>query len=78
MHLWVKLKEKLKGNLFFQALPFAFLISALTFIGLFGGFTLGKGWGGSVGGFALAALFSFLGFFLGLLASYVLMKRKYE
>ena len=78
MQLWVKLKEKLKGNIFFQALPFAFLIAALTFLGILVGFALGKGWEGSVTGFALALFLSFLGFFIGLLISYTIVKRKYE
>lgn len=78
MHLWLKLKGKFKGNLFFQALPFAFLIAALTFLGLFFGFTVGKRFEGNIASFALAFLLSFLGFFLGLLISYALMKWKYE
>lgn len=78
MQIWVKLKEKLKGNIFFQALPYALLISVLTILGLFGGFTLGKGFGGSVASFALALALSFLGFFLGLFISYTLVKLKYE
>ncbi len=78
MQLWKKIKEKLKGNIFFQALPFALLIAGLTFLGLFGGFTLGKGLKSSVTGFALAFLLSFLGFFLGLLISYAVVKLRYE
>jgi hypothetical protein len=78
MQLWVKLKEKLKGNIFFQALPFAFLIAALTFLGLFGGFMLGERFEGSIPRFALAFVLSFLGFFLGLLVSYTIAKLKYE
>jgi hypothetical protein len=77
MHLWAKLKEKLKGNIFLQALPFAFLIAALTGLGLFGGFMLGNRFESSIPSFALAFVLSFLGFFLGLLISYAFMKLKY-
>ncbi len=77
MQLWVKMKEKLKGNIFFQALPFAFLISTLTFLGLFGGYALGKGLESSAAGFVLSVSFSFLGFFAGLLISYTIVKIKY-
>ena len=78
MQLWVKLKEKLKGNIFFQALPFAFLIAALTFIGLFGGFMFGKRFESGISSFAFAFVLSFLGFFIGLLLSYTLLRLKYE
>lgn len=64
--------------IFFRALPYALLISILTFLGLFGGFTLGKALESSVAGFALALSLSFLGFFLGLFISYTLVKRKCE
>ncbi len=64
-------------NIFFHALPYAILISALTVLGLFGGFELGKGSGGSIAGFAFSFFFAFLGFFLGLLISYHLVKEKY-
>ena len=74
MHGWVKLKEKVKGNIFFRALPFALLIAALTIIGLFGGFTLGKSWGGNVLGFVLASLLSLLGFSIAFGVSYMILK----
>jgi hypothetical protein len=73
----VKIKEKFKGNIFFQALPFALLISALTIIGLFGGFAVGKGLGSSIAGFVFSFSFSLLGFFLGLFFSYLIVKVKY-
>jgi hypothetical protein len=78
MQLWVKLKEKFKGNIFFRALPFAFLIAALTFMGLFGGFMLGKRFESSISSFVLAFVLSFLGFFIGLFISYTIAKLKYE
>lgn len=78
MQLWDKLKEKLKGNLFFQALPFALLMVAFTFSGLVGGFLLGKRIGGSTASFVLALILSMLGFFLGLFLSYALVRIKYE
>ena len=73
----VKMKEELKGNVFFHALPYAILISALTIVGLFGGFALGKGLRSSIASFAFSLSFSFLGFFLGLFLSYLVVKRKY-
>lgn len=72
------MKGKLKGNLFLQALPFAFLIAVLTFLGLFLGFTFGERFEGNIASFALAFLLSFLGFVFGLLISYAFMKLKYE
>ena len=78
MQFWVKLKENFKGNIFFQALPFAFLIATLTVLGLFGGFTLGKRFESGVSSFALAFVLSFLGFFIGLFISYTIAKLKYE
>ncbi len=76
--LFEKIKGKLRSNIFFQALPFAILISALTIIGLFGGYALGKGLGNSIVGFAFSLSFSLLGFFFGLFISYlVVMKEKY-
>jgi hypothetical protein len=77
MHLWAELKEKLKGNIFFQALPFAFLIAALTILGLFGGFILGKRFESSIPSFALAFVLSFLGFSIGLIISYTITRLKY-
>ncbi len=71
------MKEKLKNNVFLQALPYTLLISALTILGLFGGFELGKGSGNSITGFAFSLFFSFFGFFLGLLVSYLIVKVKY-
>jgi hypothetical protein len=78
MRLWDKLKEKLKGNIFFQALPFALLIAAFTFFGLLGGFLLGERIGGSTASFALALILSLLGFILGLFLSYAVVRLKYE
>jgi len=78
MHGWVNLKEKIKGNIFFRALPFALLIAALTITGLFGGFTLGKSWAGNSAGFAFAAVLSLLGFFIGFGLSYLVLKQKYD
>lgn len=71
----VKIKEK--GNFFFHALPYAILISALTIVGLFGGFAVGKGFGSSMAGFAFSLFFSLLGFFFGLFISYLIVKEKY-
>ncbi|MGB2727628.1 MAG: hypothetical protein WBD09_04015 [Halobacteriota archaeon] len=73
----IRIKEKFKGNLFFHAFPYAIFISALTTVGLFGGFALGKGLGVSVASFAFSISFSFLGFFLGLLISYLIVMEKY-
>ncbi|KAF5428344.1 hypothetical protein C5S39_11685 [Candidatus Methanophagaceae archaeon] len=73
----VKLKEGLKGNILFVALPYTILISALTIIGLFGGFTLGNRLGSSIVGFSFSFLFTSLGFFLGVLITYLLVKKKY-
>ncbi len=73
----VKIKEGLKGNIFFIALPYTILISALTITGLFGGFALGNRLGSSIAVFPLSLFFSSLGFFLGFLISYHLVKEKY-
>ncbi len=67
-------RGKFRTNILLQALPYAFLISALTILGLFGGFALGKGLGSSIAGFVFSLSFSFLGFFLGLLISYFIVK----
>ena len=73
----VKRKKGIKDNIFFIALPFTILISVLTIIGLFGGFALGNKLGGSIVGFSFSFLFSSLGFFFGVLITYLLVKRKY-
>jgi len=73
----VKIKEELKGNIFFIALPYTILISALTITGLFGGFVLGNRLGSSIAGFSLSLSFSYLGFFLGFLIFYLIVKEKY-
>jgi Zn-dependent protease with chaperone function len=75
--LFEKIKEKLRSNIFFHSLPYAILISALTIIGLFGGFAVGKGLGSSIAGFVFSLFFSLLGFFLGLFISYFIVKVKY-
>lgn len=74
---WVKINGMFRSNIFFHAIPYAILISAFTILGLFGGFELGKGSGSSIAGFAFSLFFSFLGFFLGLLISYHIVKVKY-
>ncbi|MCK4731754.1 MAG: hypothetical protein KAT65_04770 [Methanophagales archaeon] len=73
----VKIKEGLKGNIFFIALPYTILISALTITGLFGGFAVGREFGSSMVGFAFSLFFSSLGYFLGFLISYLIVKDKY-
>ncbi|RLG34604.1 hypothetical protein DRN97_02050 [Methanosarcinales archaeon] len=73
----IKIKERIKGNIFFVALPYTILISGLTIIGLFGGFAFGRELGSSITGFAFSLFFSFLGFFLGFLISYLIVKEKY-
>lgn len=75
---WRKLKEKIKRNIFLQALPYALLISSLTALGLFGGFFIGKGFNGSVSGFLFSLFFSFIGFFSGIAISYIIVKVKYQ
>ena len=73
----VKIKEELKGNIFFIAFPYTILISVLTITGLFGGFALGNRLESSIAVFFLSLFFSFLGFFLGFLISYLIVKEKY-
>ena len=75
--LFGKIKEKFRTNIFFNALPFAILISMFTITGLFGGFMLGKGLGSSIASFAFSLSFSLFGFFLGLLLSYLIVNVKY-
>ena len=75
--LFGKIREKFGANVLLRALPYTLLISALTIVGLFGGFALGKGLGSSIASFAFSLSFSFLGFFLGLFLSYLIVKRKY-
>ena len=72
--LFGAIRGKFGSNILLQALPYAFLISALTILGLFGGFALGEGLGNSTAGFAFSLSFSFLGFFLGLFISYRIVK----
>ncbi len=78
MHGWVHLKEKIKGNIFFRALPFAFLIAASTIIGLFGGYSLGQRFQSNLTCFALTAILAFLGFFIGFALAYNVLKLKYD
>ncbi len=75
--LFGKIKEKFRTNIFFHALPFAILISVFTITGLFGGFALGKGLVSSIAGFAFSLSFSLIGFFFGLVLSYLIVKEKY-
>lgn len=73
-----KIKAEFKTNVLLQALPYTFLISVLTIAGLFGGFALGKWMGCS--GMACFIFFlslSFLGFFIGLLITYLIVAKKY-
>ena len=73
----VKMKEGLKGNVIFYALPYAIFISCFTILGLFGGFVLGNMLGGSTLGFVFSTFFTFLGFFLALFIAYHIVKEKY-
>jgi hypothetical protein len=65
--LFGRVREKFRANVLLRALPYTLLISALTIVGLFGGFALGKGLRSSIASFAFSLSFSFLGFFLGAL-----------
>jgi len=71
------MKEGLKGNVIFHALPYAIFISCFTILGLFGGFVLGNMLGGCTLGFVFSTFFTFLGFFLGLFIAYHIVKEKY-
>jgi hypothetical protein len=71
------MKEGLKGNVIFHALPYAIFISCFTILGLFGGFVLGNMLGGSTIGFVFSSFFTFLGFFLALFIAYRIVKAKY-
>jgi hypothetical protein len=73
----VKMKEGVKGNVLFHALPYAIFISCFTILGLSGGFVLGNMLGGSILGFAFSTFFTFLGFFLALIIAYRIVKEKY-
>jgi hydrogenase/urease accessory protein HupE len=75
--LFVKIREKFGANVLLRALPYTLLISALTIVGLFGGFALGRVLRSSIASFAFSLSFSFLGFFFGLFLSYFIVKRKY-
>ncbi|NAT11126.1 hypothetical protein C4E22_06255 [ANME-1 cluster archaeon AG-394-G06] len=72
-----KMKEAVKGNVLFHALPYAIFISCFTILGLFGGFVLGNMLGGSTLGFVFSISLTFLGFFLGLFIAYHIVKEKY-
>ena len=61
---------KRKTYIYLHAIPYAVLISSLTFIGLFLGFTVGKRFGGDVFLFAFSAFLTFAGFAAGLALSY--------
>ncbi|MCW7072860.1 MAG: hypothetical protein OCU20_03050 [Methanophagales archaeon] len=64
--------KKLRENLLLRALPYALLISALTIMGLFFGFTLARSQGYSeLLCFLLSLSLSLLGFFFALLISYL-------
>lgn len=77
MRTMVKMKEGLKSNVIFCALPYAIFISGFTILGLFGGFLLGNTIAGSTMGFLFSFGFTFLGFFLGLFIAYRIVKEKY-
>lgn len=72
-----ELKEKLRTNIVLQALPYTLLIFTLTSLGLFGGFAVGKGLSSNIACFVFSSIFTFLGFFLGLLLSYHIVNEKY-
>ena len=72
-----KMKEEVKGNVLFHALPYAIFISCFTILGLFGGFVLGNMLGGSTLGFVFSISLTFLGFFLALFIAYRIVKEKY-
>ncbi|MCW3131868.1 MAG: hypothetical protein N2V73_04020 [Candidatus Methanospirare jalkutatii] len=69
-----KMKRK---TIYLHAIPYAVLISSLTFIGLFLGFTVGKRFDGDVFLFAFSAFLTFAGFAAGLALSYFILKSKY-
>ena len=70
-------KMKRKTYIYLHAIPYAVLISSLTFIGLFLGFTVGKRFDGDVFLFAFSSFFTFAGFAAGLALSYFILKSKY-
>ncbi len=72
----VKIKDKLRGNIFLCALPYSILISGLTIIGLFGGFFAGGISGSDTVAFLLALIASFAGFFTGILVTCIIVKDK--
>jgi len=59
------------------ALPFAILISSLTSLGLLGGYLIGNRLGGYGHVAVFVFSFSFIGFFAGVLISYLIVKVKY-
>jgi len=68
---------KRKTYIYLHAIPYAVLISSLTFIGLFLGFTVGKRFDGDSFILAFSAFFTFAGFAAGLALSYFILKSKY-
>ena len=68
---------KRKTYIYLHAIPYAVLISSLTFIGLFLGFTVGKRFDSDVFLFAFSSFFTFAGFAAGLTLSYFILKSKY-
>jgi len=70
-------KMKRKTYIYLHAIPYAVLISSLTFTGLFLGFTVGKRFDGDVFLFAFSSFFTFAGFAAGLALSYFILKSKY-
>ena len=71
------MKQKTHKNVFLYAIPYAILISSLTFIGLFLGFTGGKRFDGDSFILAFSSFLTFAGFAAGLALSYFILKSKY-
>ena len=70
-------KMKRKTYIYLHAIPYAVLISSLTFIGLFLGFTVGKRFDGDAFLFAFSSFLTFAGFAAGLALSYFILRAKY-
>ncbi len=78
-HRAAKIKDKLRDNIFLVSLPYSLFISGLAIIGLFGGFYAGKVlYGNDTTTFLLTLVFSFTGFFTGVLVTYIIVKDRYS
>ncbi|MHC1635193.1 MAG: hypothetical protein ACXQTS_01025 [Candidatus Methanospirareceae archaeon] len=73
---WEEIRDRIRKNIYLQALPYALFISSLTFIGLLVGFSFGKKIG-EMESFLFSLFFSLVAFFSAVAISYAIVRIKY-